>query len=495
MHETLQVDILQLVTREEVWRRVTDRLRPEFGRLLDVRDVRRVRRVVGDAWIVTVVLVAPSGDLHVADLNVEDNGVMTPQLNADHVVDAAKNQKKFVLSAVPDELSDFGDAGPSSDAELSMLEELSAPLDTQIADAMAKGDRASLQTARELLPRMLADHDQQGATLFKMAEVEMKLGEPLIAKGYLEAAARELADRFDLNALEKAAALALELVGKDGFSGSPVHTLLEQSRARLRPLDSITGARSFAGLPEDVRARLDIATELRTLAPGETLVAEGSRSQNVFVVKSGLLGVWLEKPEGGSWLVRCCFPGWLLGESSVLDTTGEPRCTATLKAERVSEVWTIPAAAVKSAMDEDLAFGLRIAQTKQMHRIDSFFSMHETMGQLDVQVRDEMLSCIQRLSTFDEDTVILVGNEIPDVACLVARGSIGLYEQENAETPASVIEPDSFYGVRDAIHRIAPSMDAVARAGSTIAFFDAAKLQKLCERSPEQVVAVLERLG
>ena len=47
-------------------------------------------------------------------------------------------------------------------------------------------------------------------------------------------------------------------------------------------------------------------------------MTEGEPSRNVFVVKSGLVGVWLEKPSGGSWLVRCCFPGWLLGESSVL---------------------------------------------------------------------------------------------------------------------------------------------------------------------------------
>lgn len=453
-----------------------------------------MRRVVGDAWIVTVVLVAPSGDLHVADLNVEDNGTITPVLNADHVIEAAKNQKKFVLGSVPDELADFGDAGPSSDAELSMLVELDAPLESQITDAIAKGDKESLNKARELLPRLLSDHDQQGATLFRMAEVEVKLGEPTIAKGYLEASAREFADRFDLPALEQAAALALELDGVEGFAVSPVRQLLEQSRARLRPLDRIVDARSFAGLPDDVRTRLEASMTLRTLAPGETLVNEGDRSQNVFVVKSGLLGVWLEKPEGGSWLVRCCFPGWLLGESSVL-VPDDPRCTATLKAERVSEVWTLPAAAVRAAMEEDLPFGLRIAQTKQMHRIDSFFSMHETMGQLDVQVRDDMLSCIQRLATFSEDTVILTANEIPDVACLVARGSIGLYEGETQETPSNVIEPDTFYGVRDAIHRIAPPFDAVARAGSTIAFFDAAKLQKLCERSPEQVVAVLERLG
>ncbi|HEY6460275.1 MAG TPA: hypothetical protein VIY73_08985, partial [Polyangiaceae bacterium] len=66
---------------------------------------------------------------------------------------------------------------------------------------------------------------------------------------------------------------------------------------------------------------------------------------------------------------------------------------------------------------------------------------------------------------------------------------------EGRETPVSVVEPDGFYGVRDAIHRIAPSLTAIARAGTTVAFFDAERLQQLCERSPEQVVAVLERLG
>ncbi len=120
--------------------------------------------------------------------------------------------------------------------------------------------------------------------------------------------------------------------------------------------------------------------------------------------------------------------------------------------------------------------------------------MHETMGQLDVQVRDEMLSCIQRLETFDAETILLPANETPTVACLVARGSLALFE-DGKPAPVSVIEPDSFYGVRDAIHQIAASVTAVARPGTTVAFFDAERLQKLCERSPEHVVAVLERLG
>jgi hypothetical protein len=161
----------------------------------------------------------------------------------------------------------------------------------------------------------------------------------------------------------------------------------------------------------------------------------------------------------------------------------------------VSEVWSLPAPEVRAIMDRDLAFGQRIAETKQIHRIDSFFSMHETMGQLDVQVRDEVLSCIQRLESFEDETMLLLPDVVPDVALLVARGSVALFEGEERETPVAVVEPDSFYGVRDAIHRMAPSVTAIARPKTTVAFFDAARLQKLCERSPEHVVAVLERLG
>ncbi len=484
------------MTREQVWKTVAESLRKDFGRLLDVRDVRRVRRVTGGAWVVTVVLAASSGEFHVADVTVDEGGTITPTLGADHLIEAIRRAERLSLAPPPpSELADFGDVGgEDEEPALDMLSELEEPLEVRVASAIERGDPDSLNVARGLLPRLLADHDRRGATLFTMAEVEVKLGETGLARGYLEAASREFADRFDLPALEKAAALALKLGGAEAFSGSAIHSLLEQSRARLKPLESLFDARSFAGLSETTQAALAKYVALRTLAPEEMLVTEGDPSRNVFVVKSGLLGVWLEKPSGGSWMVRCCFPGWLLGESSVLGGA-DARCTASLRAERVSEVWILPAGQVRAIMEADPAFAQRIADTKQVHRIDSFFSMHETMGQLDVQVRDEVLSCIQRLESFDEETILLPANVVPDAACLVARGSIALYEGDARDTPIAVIEPDGFYGVRDAIHRIAPSVTAIARPNTTVAFFDAARLQKLCERSPEHVVAVLERLG
>src|SRR6185312_12957461 len=66
--------------REQVWKAVSEMLREGFGRLLDVREVRRVRHVAGQAWVATVVLASSSGDLHVADVTVEDDGTMKPAL-------------------------------------------------------------------------------------------------------------------------------------------------------------------------------------------------------------------------------------------------------------------------------------------------------------------------------------------------------------------------------------------------------------------------------
>ena len=85
--------MLALVTREQVWETVSSLLRREFGRLLEVRDVRRIRRVAGEGWNVTVVLTAASGDLHVADVTVDEGGSMTPVLDADAVVLAIRRAK------------------------------------------------------------------------------------------------------------------------------------------------------------------------------------------------------------------------------------------------------------------------------------------------------------------------------------------------------------------------------------------------------------------
>lgn len=94
------------MTREQVWENATSFLVREFGRLLEVRDVRRIRRVMGEGWMVTVVLHATSGELHVADVVVDESGAMSPPITADAIVPAVKRK---LTETLPPPSEDMGD--------------------------------------------------------------------------------------------------------------------------------------------------------------------------------------------------------------------------------------------------------------------------------------------------------------------------------------------------------------------------------------------------
>jgi len=482
------------VTREQVESAVATYLRGEFGKLLVVREVRRVHHVDALGWKVRIVAPSHHGDIDVAELEVDERGTLSPLLDPLGVID--------VLRASDAEAAPMSRAGASIELGGFELEEPAPPsiVETtttvlqKIRANLKKGDTESLERARSLYPRLLTDPEVRASALLGMAEIEKKLGNTQTALGYLEAAAREFADRFDVEGLEDSATAALDVLGPEAFTRSPIHTLLERNRARLQPLQSVFDAPALAGSTQSERMWLELNAEVKTLRRGEFLVREGEPSKAVWVLKSGILAVLLEKPEGGQRVIRCCFPGWLLGESSVLAENA--RCTASLRAERMTEVYRIDAALLATVMEKNEALKQRLAQAKQIHRIDSFFAMHETMGQLDAFVRDEMLACLQKIQSFEEDTLLFPAGEVPSAACLVARGELAMHEGWELDSqPAMVVGVDHFANVRDAIHSIQSPFTTIARAGSTIAFFDAKKLHTLAEGSPPHVAAVLERLG
>lgn len=475
--------------KDEVFAAVSSYLRGEFGKLLVVREVQRVHHVSSLGWRVRIVAPSHHGDIEIAELEVDERGTLSPLLDPLGVIDVLRASDEAPRSVRADAL-DLGlvdePAPPSLPTDGPMT------IYARIRDHLRKGD---LEHARSLYPRLLTNPDVRATALLGMADVERKLGNRQTAIGYLEAAAREFADRFDVEGIEDAAAAALDLLGADAFAESPIRSLLERSRARLRPLNSIFDAPALSAATESERMWLELNAEVRTVRRGEFLVREGDPSKYVWVIKSGILAVLLEKPDGGQRMIRCCFPGWLLGESSVLVET-DPRCTASLRAERLTEVFRLDAALLATVMEKNAALRDRIKQAKQIHRIDSFFAMHETMGQLDAFVRDEMLACLQRIQTFDEDTLLFPAGEVPSAACLVARGELTLHQGwELDSTPVQVVGVDHFANVRDAIHGIASPLTTLARAGSTIAFFDGKKLLQLAESAPPHVAAVLERLG
>ncbi len=494
------------VTRDEVLEALASHLQAEWGKLLAIRAARRIRHAAGNGWAVEIVVPAREGDIKLGELEIdEETGAIEHPLELKTIVDAIRREVASADVEPPEAVDPFGDVtdevkglldldDSEEEAPHSTVEGTPQEIYARAQSLLQAGDIASLQKARTIMPRLLSEPEKRGAVLIWMAVIERKLEQVPLAIGYLEAAAREFADRFDLSALEKAGAIALDMMGEEIFLKSTISHLVQQCRERMHPVANMFESPQFFAATEDQRDFLGDNTEVRTLRVGDTLVKEGQPSRTVFIVKSGLIGVYLEKPEGGDRLVRCCYPGWLLGESSVL-VDGDPRATASLRAERPTEVWAFDAKTLRQVMDENENLRHRLAATKQIHRIDNFFSMHETIRQLDVAVRDDLLGCIQRVQTFETDSVIIEAGKEPDVACLVAKGEIAIFAGAITGEPALVLGADRFVGVRDAMHAIAPATTAVARAGSTVALIHAGLLRTLAQASPEHVVAVLERLG
>ncbi len=164
-------------------------LRDQFGTLLATRDCRRVRRVAGVNWLVRVVVPATGGDIKVADLDVDEQGQITPRISIDDLVKAVRqveinpsSQKSRVAIPVDDPLGDLSsdDDEAFSDSFIDSFGDVAegdAPPDDpdevrrRVQEKLAKGDAESLRGARDMMPRLLADAERRGITLVWMAEI------------------------------------------------------------------------------------------------------------------------------------------------------------------------------------------------------------------------------------------------------------------------------------------------------------------------------------
>jgi CRP-like cAMP-binding protein len=478
--------------------RVSSQLQRAFGALVTVSELRRVRKVEGRGWVATLVVRSSRKDILVGNYELREDGSV--DLPTDAVIDAIQRARVSVTNPpAAQEGGGFDDAAGDllgDDWGEPDTVDANADMETIVSQALEKGDPASLRVARDTLPRFLADAEKRGEALVHMAEIERLLGATELAMGYLEAAAREFANRIDLAHVEHCIRLARQTLGPEELAKREIVRIGEQVRMRHVPVGKLEDVLAFRSLTEEERALLSTHVKLRTLAPGEFLVHEGQPSVCVFVLRKGILAVLLEAAEGEKRFIRACHPGMVLGESSVL--VADPRCTASLRAETSAEVWAIEPRVVAEIMKRNDRFRLRFESTKYLHHLDSFFSMHDVLSQVDATLRDGILGCLHSIQLLEEDTLCLKKGELPTHSLLVGKGELALYDETEpdvAKPPSAIVKPDTFFGVRDALHQIALERTAVARRGSVIIFFDAERMRALVERSPGHLGHALERLG
>ncbi len=93
-----------------------------------------------------------------------------------------------------------------------------------------------------------------------------------------------------------------------------------------------------------------------TASPGEVLIATGDSGADVYLLRSGRLGVYLET-ESGLKRLRALGPGALVGELALY--TGKPR-SALVRVDAPSEIWVLTAERIAALEDQNPSAALLI---------------------------------------------------------------------------------------------------------------------------------------
>ncbi len=481
--------------------------REQFGKLLEVREVNVIRRAAGRVWSGKLYCIMKEGEILVGTVGIDEHGKLIKAVDADDLANTLAEVRLSESRASMTDISpaddDFSDASWEDDFSGIGMDEGgrddldgvfdsldSSAVQDQATALIASGDHEKLLQARELLPQLLSVPQNRGRVLRQMGELELLLGELDLGVNYLEAAAREFADVAAVDDLDHIAEITLQVIGPDKFETSPVKQLLDRARARMRSIEKIDHAPLFVGMDQEILFHLKGASSIVTIKHGEDLLVEGTPATHAFVVRSGVLTIRIESPDGTERVVRSCFPGDFIGESSVLEKPGAT-CTATVQGECLTSLWMFEGARLRELLAEFPEIGVRIDSARTLHRLDSFLSQHEASETLDTAVRDQLLSCISGICRHGPGEILNKAGEVPQGVYLVASGRV---EYRVPNRPPREYRVDSFAGLRDTLHELPLEGEFVTASDCLLVRFDPRRLKEIADDASTAVVAVLEKM-
>jgi CRP-like cAMP-binding protein len=114
----------------------------------------------------------------------------------------------------------------------------------------------------------------------------------------------------------------------------------------------------FSECPEASLHRIEKASRIVELAPGQTLFYEGDKAEAFYIVKSGTIAV-KKSSSGGEEDIARIGTGSHIGEMTLLAPVGgSDKRTATAEASEASTLVEVPFKILADMIDADPAFGL-----------------------------------------------------------------------------------------------------------------------------------------
>ncbi|MBU1069529.1 cyclic nucleotide-binding domain-containing protein [Myxococcota bacterium] len=457
-----------------------------YGSFLELGEIGVLRRSGGRRLGAKIYITVAEQRFIVGLMELSMNGELIEVFGRDRVIECIRDAfSEKSAEPMEDFFLDFDDEATTSEdlTPYQARERLDQLLQTGTADALAE--------ARNLYPLLLANPDTRGAVLHEMALLELALKNTSAAENLFIDAVKEYANLAQIELIERVVERLTKIVGAEAMKTHDVTRTYHRTQEKLRAIKALSDVSIFKGLPFGLLTEMEFEAEDVSLAKGEVVISEGEPATRCLIIRSGTLDVVLEGFEQPR-TVRSCFPGEFLGENAVLHPPGTVPTTASLRAAREpTRIWKWEGQNLITLMARYPELEIRIRTAKEIHQLDSFFSMHETLQFLDVTVRDAMLDCLYTVDTVEPGRMLIENEEVPEFVFLVIKGRVEW--QPLSGDPVS-FGVDSFVGMRDALHEIAIEGEYHAAETSLIAVFESEKLRALAVSSPPSVVAILERL-
>lgn len=473
------------MTIHEARKQIEQELQSLYGTFLELGEVGVLRRSDGRHFAGKVYVTVEGRRLFVGLLEITMDGHLVNVFSREHLIEVIRDV--FIEKTQSDEefLLDLDDESPSIELTPQQARE-------RLDELLQSGTPEALQEARNLYPLLLTNPSTRGVVLHEMALLELALKNSETAENLLVEAAREYANLAQLESIERVYERLMKILGSEAMATHPVTRILNRTRERLRSMRSLADVPMLKGLAFGLITEMEYDAEDVTFERGHVVISEGEPATRCLILRSGTLDVVLEGFDGQR-TVRSCFPGEFLGENAVLHPPGTVSTTASLVASREpTRVWIWQGANMQALMARYPELEVRIRTAKEIHQLDSFFSMHETLQLLDVEVRDALLNCLYTVDTVETGRILIESGEIPEYVFLIIKGQVR-WIPPDGEVPIE-FGVDSFIGMRDALHEIAIEGSFEATTESLLAVFDAEKLRQLAQSSPLSVISVLERL-
>jgi cAMP-dependent protein kinase regulator len=362
--------------------------------------------------------------------------------------------------------------------------------------------RGRIQEAIDIFEALVQDDPSETGLYIKVAEIYQQFDQiPKATHAYYLAARQYDADGFLLKAIAMCR-LILSLDAEDQRAKNLVHEL-NVKRVERRQTEDLSEALPserpapvkferpetplFSSLPESAFEFLSLAMKLRTFSPGQLIIREGDLDDSFFVLASGRVRIFRERPDGKQIEVAELEEDHFFGEAAFL--SGGPR-TASVSALEEARVFELERSVLATLVERHPEVRHVLERFYRVRMLESAQVTLPLFTAFSEEDRKSLADRFELLSVAPEEVVVRAGDDASGLY-VILDGLVSVLRQDDLAVVAQLSRGDVF-GERSLLERAPISCSVRAERPTLLLRLDKTEFDEVMMTHPQFLECVAE---